>query len=783
LWIPATSLSISLLPGIGQLGFASCLLLSPVFTLCAMADGRLLGQTSRVQKSGLLSLLRQGAWRVGILAALSQLAFAVSLLWSPHADWWYAQLFFVLGPLSSAALGWLAGLCCGRVIGRPGYSWLALAALLLGSLGHTAWRLYADPALFAYDPFLGHFSGNVYDLAVEVRPNYILYRLYNWIWASSILLFVAPQFTNRSSRGVTSILRRGTALALLTVALVMAGRTTELRFHNNSTYLQKVLNATHRSEHFVLHCAPNSRAAQRLQATLADHEFCWHLLEQQLGFTPPAPIVSYIFESAEQKRELLGAGGVEVAAPWRNHIYLQDGPFPLPSLLHELAHVFGAPLGDPIFRISARLPRVNGGLIEGFAIALAPEPVDHLGLHQQAAVLRKLENLPALTGLFGWSFWSLASARAYTATGSFCLWLLETRGVAKFRELYQSAGDFQAAYQEPIHVLEPKWLSFLEQQAVSIADLEWQRHRFQGRSVFERPHAYRATRLALKVRRLWKKQRLAEACELQSELAQLEPEIPLHQIYRAQLLAALDRTEPSCRLLDELLQRPDLTTVDRHLCLETLGDLRLVRGHPQEALPLYRRALELPLYNSDRRVLELKCLAAREDPVRSLLTRYLALFEPYADPQVLADRRLAQAATLRLNQDHVVLGNYLMARQQVELHRPEQAAAQLDQALSKDAMQTAAWPSKSFLREALRLRLSLAVQLGQFPRGWECLETLESLDSGVRGHQLRYRRWRQRLEFGQNRTPQLFESPPQNSRHSSGRTPPFEGPQSGVLAE
>ena len=61
----------------------------------------------------------------------------------------------------------------------------------------------------------------------------------------------------------------------------------------------------------------------------------------------------------------------------------------------------------------------------------------------------------------GFGFWGQSSRPAYTAAGSFCLWLAKTRGVKALADLYGSAGDFEGTYGESLSALEGEWLTFL----------------------------------------------------------------------------------------------------------------------------------------------------------------------------------------------------------------------------------------------------------------------------------------------------------------------------------
>ena len=150
---------------------------------------------------------------------------------------------------------------------------------------------------------------------------------------------------------------------------------------------------------------------------------------------------AFLFDTPAQKRALMGAGHTFIAKPWRREIYLQHDAWPHEVTKHELAHVFAGPFGDPIFGIARRGLAFNVGLIEGVAVAAAwaGQP---LTPHQMVKILRdaKLVDERTLPSVMGPSFFGLNAAQAYNLAGSFCRFLVDTRGVDKLEALYRAAG-------------------------------------------------------------------------------------------------------------------------------------------------------------------------------------------------------------------------------------------------------------------------------------------------------------------------------------------------------
>jgi hypothetical protein len=79
------------------------------------------------------------------------------------------------------------------------------------------------------------------------------------------------------------------------------------------------------------------------------------------------------FPSSPVKKDLVGRGNTLYAKPWKREIFVQNDRLPGLPPAHELAHVFAAGFGDPIFGVSFAwsfpLPRLASGLIEGVAEA------------------------------------------------------------------------------------------------------------------------------------------------------------------------------------------------------------------------------------------------------------------------------------------------------------------------------------------------------------------------------------------------------------------------------
>jgi len=535
---------LTVLPLVGSLGYENGLVLAPVMSVLAMAVGvdQLRDRRQRAEAStDLADLALFGLRELSILHALALATLLVGRMWQRGCDPLGGLVFYAMGPVASSVLGWACGLWAGVLAHRRVRQLLVGLAPMLLSLAIGLWRLFAHPVVFAYDPFWGYFSGSLYDESISVGPRYLWYRAYNGAALVAMLgawvLLVDPR-----RRVVTrpAWSRRAAFLAVMTTAAaaitVTAGaRATHHGWTADVDSITRVLSGTVETEHFVIHYVPRSADARWIETMATEHEFAWaELADEMGGRQPEVKVHSFIFENAAQKRSLLGAGKVQVAAPWRYQIYLDHRGFPHRVLHHELAHVFGATIGDELLGVSRSGLKLNVGLIEGLATALAPRSVGHLDLHDQAKILGVLDRRPPIAAIMGPGFFGLSSRVAYTAAGSFCRFLIDTYGFDKMAVLYRTAGDFKAAYATPLPVLERQWLEFLDDYGgITDDDVEQQRQRFERTAVWVRPCAHRVAEVAAEIGRASARGKLDEAIEHHRELCRLEPENPIHQIGRA----------------------------------------------------------------------------------------------------------------------------------------------------------------------------------------------------------------------------------------------------------
>lgn len=585
--------------------------------------------------------------------------------------------FFLLLPLATAVFASVSGTVAALVGGRRGrlVAWL----LPVGSLLWTLLRLYVDPAVFAYDPFGGYFPGPIYDEALRPPETLWLFRGVNLVWASAALFAVAAVWRvprpagaarlSRDWRQWNRYLAGGAALLTVASAALFATRG-RLGFHTTRADLARELDRERRTPRIVLRYASDDGAtAAQIDLLMEDLAFRYDQLRETLGVEPEPPITIYQFKSTDQKKRLVGAGHTLYARPWSREIFVHGEGFPARRLRHEMAHVFAGAFGDRWFGVSLKvdfwgpipLPRLASGLIEGIAEAADfSDPLGGSTTHQEAAAIIADGRAPPLDAVVGAGFTTLSGPRAYTLAGSFCRFLLDTRGAQKLRDVYRSAGDFAGVYGEPLSALEAEWQSFLANQQLSAEQ------RARAKEEFRRPAIFK------KVCAREQAARLAEARALQGtsphravavieQACRDDPGEPTLRIALVEAHLAAGETEKALALLASLEQSGDVTAPVRAHAATLAASIHFHARDVPRTREALRRVLAAATSDGERRLAQAKLRALDEEAARRTLGR--ALFgesvTTAADP-VLTFHLLAEFA--RLYPDDA-LGPYLVGRQ------------------------------------------------------------------------------------------------------------------------
>jgi len=669
-----------------------------------------------------------------VLGALGMLALplAVSLLNAlrvRNCSLLSGLVFFALLPVGTALYAATAGALAGVLVRRRGRA-LALALPAL-SIVWSLLRLYWDPAVFALDPFGGYFPGPIYDEALRPSLRLLWFRLANVLWAGSAVAVVAAisgggrrQPDGPPRPGAFSAPAGGLAVVLVAASAVVFALRGPLGFHVRHADLATALPRHTETAHFVVLSDPASgQSPDELALFQRDLEFRYQQLTRILGTRPPERITVYQFPSAAAKKELVGAGNTLYAKPWTREVFIQVDRFPAGHLRHELAHVFAAGFGDPLFGVSFAIrfwgplpvPRLASGLIEGVAEAADyGDPEGRATIHREARAMMAAGRAPPLRSVVGAGFTTQAGARAYTLAGSFCHFLLLQHGAERLRALYHSAGDFLGVYGVPLEVLEQRWRAFLERQPLDAVERARAQERFRRPAIFSKVCA---RELAARVTEARSRMYITpeRAVSLLQSACTDDPGEPTFRLDLADALIAAGRTAEALALAGEIEADPTLASLwPLRARAASLGALlRFHAGKFPEAAAAVRRALEVATDEGEERT-DLAKLRALADPeARQTLGRVLFGDSPIRGVDAVVTLFLVERFADAFPED--ALGPYLVARQ-LAWRAPRQALPLLARACPLTGASPARIPlTPPFLRECRRLIADTAFRAGDLP--------------------------------------------------------------------
>ena len=588
------------------------------------------------------------------MAALVPLTFAwLKALLSDHCQASTGSGFALLLPLPTAILGISLGICLARCLRRRGRALIALALLLVLSIANSLWPLWSGPQVFALHHLFGYFPGPIYDEALAVDARLIAFRALSLIWALALLLCAAL-----ASPASWQARWRSPHLWALFPCLLTLGLgwhfDSALGLRTGEADIDAVLGGKIETPHLTIHF-PREKSKAQVQRLAFEMEFAWAELAEFFGTAPTGAVHAFFYRSPDEKRRLTGAARTDFAKPWRAQFHALDRPWPHPTARHELAHLFGAAFGSPIFGVSWRgFTGLNIGLIEGLAVAAEADDEAPFGLHEQARLMRELGLLPDLSSILDpVGFYALPGARAYTAVGSFLRFIHERHGAAALRALYPE-GDFVAATGERFGELLSLWQDFLDGLTPSDRARSAAQQRFQPGSLFQRPCVREVASLEREARQIAALDP-ARALSLYERCSALVPEDPGFLLRRAELLLGQEDFAGAASLFEALSDTPTAAPHVRGRAMLSLAGIAWRQGQLASAREYLDRALAIPLQPGDERAAVIQRAALDDEPVREVLRRY---FEQGAGlAELLTLQRLSEA------RPDWPLGPYLIGRQ------------------------------------------------------------------------------------------------------------------------
>jgi hypothetical protein len=648
---------------------------------------------------------------------LGALAYAVSLAHGARVGFCApleGSLYFALGPWAGALLAGLWGAAAGQAAARLAPKRRRRAACLLalaGPLGSIAVNLafgYWTPTVFAFDPFVGFFSGTLYDTVIEGVGRLATYRLGSLASALAVaglalLLDEGPGgawvFRGRGSRwpallaGASALasagmVAAGSRLGHWQTASTIAG---ELGAERAGVRCRVLYPSTQRDELAELFAGECEREAERVAS--------------YLGVEAPPRVTVYLFADAEQKRRLMGASHTQVAKPWRREVYVNVAAYPHPVLGHELAHALAGSFARGPFRIAGTLGGLvpDPGLIEGLAVDAAPDD-DDLSPRGWAAAMLKLELLPPLAKTFSLGFFAKNSSLSYTAAGAFVGWVRERYGPDAVRRWY-GGERLEALAGRGVEALEQEFRDELARAPLSEPALASARARFDRAAIFSRRCPHERDELKAEAASLLGAGDVRGSKARYDRLLADEARDGAAILGRASCSERLGDLPDARARLGAALADASLPKTTRDRAEERLGDLDLAAGD-LEAAEAHYGALAARTPNEDSlRTLDVKREAARTgDAAARAAVVALLIGTPSAGPDAQA------AAELLGRWDERGGGGglpaYLLARGAFNRGDHRRAAQLLDRSLGLGV----ALPR--VVREAARLRALSACALG-----------------------------------------------------------------------
>ena len=598
---------------------------------------------------------------------------------------WQGLAYYLLLPVVTAVVATAVAVTAGLVTRRT------VSAVIIGLLVVAAswlsgfFSFYFQPPVNIYDPFVGYFSGNLYDELLLLEAPLLWARAYHVLLALA-LLATASCFLSVDSLRLSLAGRRlghrrqyvAVATGLWVAALMMRLYSGWFGFDFGGADLANRLGGRVDSPHFRIHFDDGRQSRSDIRLLAQDAEFRYHQLSQFFGRAPKGKIGIYLFSDSIQKKRLFGAHQVEMAKPWRHEIYITAAGFPHPVLKHELAHVFASSFGDRLFGVAFRwvwlagfvpMPSFNPGLIEGVAVAADWRP-GRLTPHQKAAVLLRLGWALPLSSVMGYAFFGNAAVRSYAMAGSFCRFLIERYGVERFERLYRTGGAFERVYGIGLATLGARWKAFVETIRLPKATVEMARRSLSRRSVFQSQCVHKVAALEYRASKVWGKR----AARIYETICDMDPADPSHLWGWFYALVWARQWREAWRVVSLLASHPGLTEPDRARLLLEAGDLDWRMGRGNAAVRYYRRVLALKSSDWVRRAAAVR-ISAIGHPRQAVVVRRLLLDQ---DESTIEDLSVMLRSHPQWGVGYYLLGSWLLNND-----RPGQASFALEQALTR----------------------------------------------------------------------------------------------------
>lgn len=541
----------------------------------------------------------------------------------PNCDFLTGVGFWVAIAAMSVAVATTLGWAVHNLVPNRRLAYFVILLVVVASWAEFGLRLALEPPIVGYQWFLGYFSGSIYDEALDLPSTLLAYRRIHLLAICAVLCALeTARLEGRRRRIVGAI-----AIALIVASGWLFATRSRLGIDLTSDDIARELGGVVESEHFIIYYPAYKPFVNDVERMVEDHEFRYAEMKEFFGTDPVAihgkKVRSFVYPNRDVKGNLMGARRTLVAKIWLREMHILWRFYGDNMLAHELAHVFTEPFGTGPMRLSTRyLVAVNMGLVEGAATA-ADWDVDELDPHEASAALRKMKKAPDIEALVGASgFWTQSSGRAYTLMGSFVRYLVDTYGVAKFREAY-GHGRFEEAYGKTPAVLVAEWEAFVDAIELDEDAMERARYLYDRKSIFQKVCARKVGNLRVLAGREARAGQRERARATFAQILEFDPQNVEYRLEYAKFLVSIDDREGAEKILRELLER-ELDGVHRAHVLSELGDLLWLDRQWEAARDKYQQCLEVGLPLGNERLLRVKSEALKKsEEERDLVREYL----------------------------------------------------------------------------------------------------------------------------------------------------------------
>lgn len=548
----------------------------------------------------------------------------------------------------------------------------------LGWVALDLLHLYRHPAIFAYNPFVGFFSGAVYDTVIAIDSRLLLYRLNNLAQVLLCIALVRLAYDRALQRTSLAALRRAhprrlvAALAAATVCLLFWMMRAEIGYEVARSDIDARLGGLISGPRIVLHYDRATIPEAEARALYEDHLYRLDQIERVLETTFPQPIASYVYGSNDQKRLLMGAAQTYIAKPWLAEMHLSRLPYGAPVIGHELAHVVLGQYAPPPLQIptvACIIPQMT--LVEGAAEAFEWD-TGALTPHQWTAAMRAAHLAPPIAQLLGpGGFWSQSSDKAYTLAGSFIRWLIDTHGPARFTDVYADA-DFARAYQTPLAALVTEWEAFVDALEVPPDAADLATGRYSQHAVFFRPCGLDVAKTEAQAQTLAHAGDRDGARSAYEQVVRWIPDDPQKRVPLLEMAAQEGDVAATSRIATAYFAAErGHNLVANTRVLELLGDAAWRAENPLVATLYYGSVSHFPQPEDRRRNLLVKAWLAAQGPAWADVGAYLLSGQP---------ARLDAAVLAHAADDNGLL-RYLVGRRHATEGRHADAITALETAL------------------------------------------------------------------------------------------------------